>query len=460
MLKGDFGGLERRSHNFLLVCRHWFEVASSTPELWSFWGNTIRDWVRRYPRSGVAPLDLVLRGTTDDDDYFDATPSEVLQDRASRDGIRTIHLRSADPDLLNYIICSLTSEREGIQPNSTESIILQNQSGFPPEVRVSDFFARYRFPKLRRLELTSCTISSWDHLKSRTSILTNLTLMPDSSSSTPTTSQLLSILASNPTLRKIHLSRSAVPNDGGDSSFQVPLHHLKDLRLSGNPQHVVRLLHRLDHPRMDTLHLSLDYNAMDISQTIGPYLGDYIRRRGKSQGGLGLSLSKIHPLKFRVGDVDGIDDPVTPPPINWFLKIDIPLSHFRDALGEVSSNLIAHVPWEELVDFRSEGNLIAMGNVYARFKNLRALSFNGISLAAVFPKSGRNKKIPLSLQRISLDRLSLDDRDWNPLVAFLSYRASAGNRLHTLKISTSSRADPETVKGIRAVVRKFSFSGS
>ena len=29
----DFGGLPKDSYNFLLVCHHWFEVASRTPEL-------------------------------------------------------------------------------------------------------------------------------------------------------------------------------------------------------------------------------------------------------------------------------------------------------------------------------------------------------------------------------------------------------------------------------------------
>ena len=46
MLVDDFGGLEKGSHNFLLVCHHWFEVASCSPELWSFWGNTLKDWKR------------------------------------------------------------------------------------------------------------------------------------------------------------------------------------------------------------------------------------------------------------------------------------------------------------------------------------------------------------------------------------------------------------------------------
>jgi len=53
-------GFEKRSYSFLLVCHHWFQVASCTPELWGFWGNNLRDWEKRHLRYPDVPLDLIL----------------------------------------------------------------------------------------------------------------------------------------------------------------------------------------------------------------------------------------------------------------------------------------------------------------------------------------------------------------------------------------------------------------
>ena len=92
ILKSAFDGLEKGSYNFLLVCYHWFEVASRTPELWSRWGNNLQDWKKRYRYCPAAPLDLVLDGMDSAGGPLDDTLQSALQDRAARDTVQRVHL--------------------------------------------------------------------------------------------------------------------------------------------------------------------------------------------------------------------------------------------------------------------------------------------------------------------------------------------------------------------------------
>jgi len=162
-----FEGLQKGSYNFLLVCHHWFEVASRTPELWSFWGNTLQDWKRRHHRSGAIPLDLVLYGDKCKPRVlFDESLQEAVRRRVVQDTIRQTHLMSDNGDALASIISSLTPGDEGGQNENIESIVWRNR-GFT-FVDVSDFFARSRLSGLRSLNLHGrIQISTWDHLASR-----------------------------------------------------------------------------------------------------------------------------------------------------------------------------------------------------------------------------------------------------------------------------------------------------
>ena len=460
--KDRFGGLEKRSHNFLLVCRHWFEVASCTPEIWSFWGNAIKDWARRYTHSRTAPLDLVLDGGGG---LLNITLYNELQDRAARDTIRRVHLRANSSELLSSIISSLTAKCEGTRTNSVESVVLRTWGGTP--IGVSDFFAHYRFPKLRCLDLKKCTIP-WDHLASRTGALTVLRL-GFIRSSTPTTSQLLSILASNPLLQKITLDESAIPlGDGDTTSVRVPLHNLKELELVGNPRNAIKFLHRLDYPRrMDDLTLTLgDCSVMEISQVIGPCLRDHLRGRGESQHGLGLFISSslgfasFSPaLVLHVGDVHGINPLLRR--MGTFMKIEVGLNEplRGNARERLILNLLAHTPGEEVVHFQTCRDYRIMRNIYPRFQNLRALSFAGGDLQTMVPEPdpGGDKEILVSLQHISLQQLSLDRGDWSPLINFLACRVSSGNRLDTVEISDSSPMCPEVVEVVGGMVRELGF---
>ena len=464
-LEGDFGGLDEGSHNFLLVCHHWFEVASRTPDLWSFWGNTRKDWARWSHRSRTAPLDLVLNSDDYKDSHLDTTLCNILRDRATRDTIRRVHLKARDPVLLSSTVAQLTANREELRSNSMESFVLWNRGDTP--VDVSDFFVHHRFPKLRRLHLLNCAISSpsWDHLKSRTSVLTTLFLDLISPSPTPTTSQLLSILSSNPTLRDVVLIERAIPDDGGgSSSFRVQLHHLKELGLEGDLRHIIGLLHQLDYPRnMEDLTLGLHgCGVADISQTIGPYLRDYLQHHDRPRNGLNLFVTSEYSgndtweITLRAGDAGGIDFS-TLERKNTFVAISVRLNWLPngDELERTILDLIAYVPREEVFYFRVLDTPVNVEDASAQFPNVRALALDRIMLYTAFPSPnpvGDVVTFPF-LEHVLWETM-YDDDDWSPLVDFLARRASLGNRLDTLVIG-GSHVCSEVAESIRGMVREL-----
>ena len=455
MLVGDWDGLEKRSHNFLLVCRHWFEVASCSPELWSFWGNTLKDWMRWHSRSAVAPLDLVFAGF--DDDHLDATVSSALRDYATRGAIRRVHLDSGNATFLNSVLFSLTPENEGVRSSQIKSLILVN--GDVPPIDVSDFFARYSFQDLQRIDLLHCKISSWDHIGARTGALTDLSLSfeIDHQQPPPTTPQLFSLLTSNPALQTLKLSDPAVPTDDYKlSSFRIPLHHLKVLELAGELRDVFNLLHRLDHPILDKLEISPSgCTVADISQVVGPYLRNYLQHRTNSQGGLALSLPYGHDLIFNIGDQGEFMGFV-------ILEIKFGVDPSTPLLEKAILDLIAHVPREEVTDLRMHSKPIAMGNIYSQLPNLETLNINGISLSKVFPGPDtiENGAIPVSLKNLTLGWLTVDNGDWSSLTTFLAHRASAGNPLQMLKITRGSHMCSKIAEGISRMVEVPKLAGT
>ena len=456
-LKTDFGAGEERSYNFLLVCHYWYEVASCTPDVWSYWGNTPKDWARCYSRSRRAPLDLVL-----DVDYdpgcFDAALFNALRNRANQNLIRRVHLRSGNTNLLNSVVSSLTPESGGTRLDRMESLILGNEHSSP--VDSSGLFSHRRFPNLQHLYLIQCAISSWDHLKCQTGALTHLRLSLVDPSPSPTTIELLSVLSSNPALQHIALYNRAIPNDVDETtSIRVPLHHLNQLTLQGDSPLIFRLIDQLDHPAtLDKLALTLHgCTTAGISQTIGPYLREYLRCRRGPRGGLGIFISCVERVVIHVCDADG-----TAPTFGLVdkvvvldVKLDQPPS--RDLLAQAALGLITHVPEEKTVFFEAHGEPVDLGDICTRFPNLKTLNLARPHLPALSPRLslGGNEIIPYSLQNLSLQYPRVDYCDWNPLKAFLTHCASSGKRLDKLKISYAPHMCLELMEGIRGLVREF-----
>ena len=284
----QFAGIQKGSYNFLLVCHHWFEVAHRIPELWSFWGNRLEDWKRQHPRSGTSPpkLDLVLDGMERRLGSFDGDLQDALRDYAARDAIRKVHLRGDDIPLLTTIVSSLTPE--DYQESSIESIALSG-------VDASHFLFQHNFKKLRDLSLSGRFMLSywaWNSL-SQTTTLINLSLSSNSLFEIPTTSQLLSILASNPNIRTLVLESLRVHDSEDNSDFRVPMRHLEKLTLEGRPKHIFPILHRLELPeKMDHARLELDCMLYEVGEIVGPYIRDYLGRDPRFGDRLGISLSR------------------------------------------------------------------------------------------------------------------------------------------------------------------------
>jgi len=447
------------SYNFLFVCHHWFEVASNTPELWSSWGKTLRDWKRRHVRFRSGPLNLELQHTVHDQldgSLMDAI-RDTLRDRAARDTIRQISLESGDPNLLNSIISSITPDDVGLQSSQVESLAVRNQSGGQSTVDLSNFLLRYRLPALRHLWLSGrCRISTWGWLESQTTRLVTLSLKIEEPSSAPTISQLLSTLSSNPNLQEVELSRGLVP-DCGVSTSQVSLPSLKRIRLKGYHRNIFGLLNLLEVPdKMDEVRFFLDDCPMsDLSQSLGRYLGVLVRRRGRFHEGLGL---RVHPgaTRFHVfaGDVIKLHGSAR---VNWFVVVGATVRGGRpqgEELGQLCSALIEQLPLNEIVYLRTTAPVLTLEGACIGMANLAKFHLDGSSVPTWFadphPGELRAHEDPFpSLKHLTVSRYVLNPEDWDPFTAFLARRASIGRRIISLVMgSRLDVAHQETIRGL------------
>ena len=461
-----FEGLQKGSYNFLLVCHHWFQVASHTPEIWSFWGNTLQDWKKRHHRSGATPLELVLNGARSDSDIpFDQSLQDAVRGRVMQDTIRKVHLFSSDGDTLTPIISSLVPGDDGGQNANIESIVWENDGH--PTVDISNFFARSHLSKLRSLDLYGkFWVSSWDHLASRTTLLTTLSLDISTSPPSPTlpASQLFSVLTSNPNLQELALANAALPDDVDGPALKAQLCSLKTLALTGEFRHLFGLLRRLILPEtLDDLDLSISNSTMeDISQTLASYMRDYFRRDPRFQDRLGIFSSSQSPNSIIVGIVriQGTLPALEPPRVSLLAITNQPPPNIPE---RSLITLITLVPQERVVFFDTDLDMRSPEDLFFTMPNIETLHLSDLLLSEGFLQPNpdgphANRKLFPSLRSLRLeDVIYSDDEEWSLMIVYLAHQTSDGQAISLEVIGDFPHDCPQVVNGIRGLVKEFTY---
>jgi len=461
---GDYSELEKGSYNFLLVCHHWFEVASGTPELWAYWGNTLKQWWRRYQRSGIAPLDLVLHTdyTLGNPVLFDGPLRDAVRTRVACGSIRSIHLGDPGGEVLQSVVASLILDGEDIQDSSVESLIVDNYF-----LDISPFLIRYHFPRLRVLSLYWRGISSWDHLKIQAMSLTTLSLWSFESPTRITRCQFISTLSSHPNLQDLSLCEAMAPEEVGDgSTSRVSLNQLKKLRLCGLSREVLSLLDWMEYPdEMDFVHLGLSRCiGKTILEFFASYLRDRIRRDVRFRSRLGIRLSgATDSLSFRVGTLGQLDAlPVLPghgyPSVSFAVEFGDGLP--KGGIEKLCSNLLKATPQERIVEFTLGPNRGIMKKVTlpVTMPNVENLYLLRPDISGTFlqPRRLSRTKLLPSIRHLYLSYPTLqNDDDWRPLIAYLTHQTSGGQAISLGLRRKAPPVSPEVVREIESLVDGF-----
>lgn len=464
----QFRRFEEGSHNFLLVCRHWFDVASRNPRLWSFWGRSLQGWNTRCTRAGSVPVDLVLDGEIEDGPpgELDTALRDALKARATQDKIRQVHLMGDDRDLSSSILSCLTPDGEIVQARRIESIIFRVET---IRGELSNFFARSRLPCLRYLEIYgSLQVPLWDHLlATQTTRLTALSLHFANGLFPPTTSQLIAVLAANPNLQDLALSKT-LPDEIESTEVRVPLDRLKTIDLWGSFRSVFQLLGLLRLPAtLDHTNLIMNDSTLDdVDETLVPYMQGLFGRDARFEAPLEVTTSTdrgyvkivVRPLCSEEEEPGCECEPV--------VELQFSMAEAerldRPELKRLADRLIKHVPLKHLEIFRTEHTLEVPEETFRSMPNLNCLLLEDVTLSDGFlqvnpngPHAG-NELFP-SLNSLCLRNVVVKDGDWRPLMTYLERQCSNSRHFFYLDVVSGFDISKEDMEAIERLVGNFRY---
>jgi hypothetical protein len=407
----------------------------------------------------------VLDGTERKAGSFDKTLQDALRDHTTRNAIRKVHLRGDDIRLLTTVVSSLIPEDRLFQDSNIESIALN-------AVDVSDLFSSQRFPKLRDLSLSGRFVISpvaLDYLGSNTAVLVNLSLSSNSPSSILTTSQILSLLTSNPNIRSLALESLKIKDDSEhDFETRVPLRHLEKFSLKGDLHHLFPILRRLELPEgVDHARLEFYGHCFDAREIIAPYIRDYLLRDPRFKDRLGIFVSRTGGCVSLRASVIGVGYhgpdrlPQQGPPYATF-SVTLPGYTQLDEKEKVCIDILALLPRESIVYFETNLSTIPTVEAIVEMPNLEALYlietvvYYGFLLLDPDGLNPRTKLLP-SLQRLYLQDPRAEGSDWWPLFHYAAYQTSDDHPFSLILFGEYTHICSELAEQIKGLVEEFVY---
>ena len=296
-------------------------------------------------------------------------------------------------------------------------------------------------------------------------MLVNLPVSLVSYSSILTTSQILSLLASNPNIWTLTLALPKISDDSGSGpESRVPLRHLENLTLKGGPHHVFSTVHQLEFPeRMDHTRLEFyDRTSSEVKEVIVPHILDYLHRDPRFGDRLGIFIEASGRHILLRASVVGVGYhgpdrlPQQGPPHTFFVTLRTPAENEKLCI-----DILALLPQESIVYFETTLSMTATKEVVIVMPNLEALCLvdaevsDGFLLPSPDGPNAHTKLLP------SLRRLYLRDaevgiyHDWIHLVRYVTHQTSGNHPFSLLLIGKQIHICSEVAKEIEGLVEEF-----